>query len=48
MLLIGLLVAVALALSSRVFRWAVPFESLSAIGIVGVICLALFQAGKLG
>ncbi|MGE3077121.1 MAG: hypothetical protein AB7N24_20525 [Dehalococcoidia bacterium] len=48
MLLIGLLIAVAFALSSKTFRWAIPFESLAAVSIVGLICIALFQTGRLG
>ncbi len=48
MLLIGFLIAIAFTLSSKAFRWAVPFESMAAVGIVASVCVALFQAGRLG
>jgi hypothetical protein len=48
LLLIGLLVLLALVLSSAGVRRALPFESLLALGTVAVITLALFQTGRLG
>lgn len=47
MVLIGLLLVVAFLLSRPVTRLAVPFESLLAVGTLGVVTLALFQMGRL-
>ena len=47
MLLIGLLALIAFFLSRTLTRRALPFESMLAIGVVGIVCLALFQTGRL-
>jgi hypothetical protein len=48
LLLIGILVVLALVLSSASVRQALPFESLLILGTVAVVTLALFQTGRLG
>lgn len=45
--LIGLLLLVGFILSRPALRQALPFESLLAVGIVGVLAVALFQMGRL-
>lgn len=47
MVLIGLLLVVAFLLSRPRVRQAVPFESLLAVGVVGSLCVVLFQIGRL-
>lgn len=47
MVLIGLLLLVAFVLSLPMTRRALPFESLLAVGTLGVVTLALFQMGRL-
>jgi hypothetical protein len=48
LLLIGVLVLLAVLLSTNWVRGALPFESLVVLGAVAVVTLTLFQAGKLG
>lgn len=47
MLLIGALVALAWVFSSKTIRDALPFESLLAILVVGLLCVGLFEMGRL-
>lgn len=42
------LILLAVVLSSKTIRDAVPFESFLTVGVVAVTALALFQFGKLG
>lgn len=48
MVLVGLLVLAASALSTKAVRAALPFESLLALATCGVIALVLFQLDRLG
>lgn len=48
MFFIFTLVLLAILLSSKTVRAAVPFESFVAVGAVAITALALFQLGKLG
>lgn len=45
---IGCLLVIAFILSRGLTRDAFPFESLLAVGLVGVTCVVLFQMGRLG
>jgi hypothetical protein len=45
---IVVLIAIALVLSSRTVRVAVPFESFVVLGVVAVAAMTLYQFGKLG
>lgn len=47
MLLIAVLVVLALILSSRPIRTAMPFESFLAVGGAALVTMALFQLGRL-
>jgi hypothetical protein len=47
MLLVGLMVAAALVLSSKTVRAAVPFESLLAVGTCGALAVLLYQLDRL-
>jgi hypothetical protein len=46
-ILIGLLLVIAFALSRPVTKRALPLESLLAFGTLGVACVVLFQIGRL-
>jgi hypothetical protein len=47
MLLIVVLVAVAILLSTKTVQAAIPSESLLAFGLMAGACLVLFQLGRL-
>ena len=47
MLLIAFLLVIAFVLSRPNIRKALPFESVLAVGVVGTVCVVLFQVGRL-